>query len=134
MGTPDYERSYALYQDGRSAWERGEGAEAIDLLRRSTEAALHFKTLELLGEYLLEKGDALAAAVHFGAAAALATDSSRPRFLLGRALAELGHVDAAREQLHRAIEQRPQFKAARELLAALPAADKEAKLAEGTRS
>ncbi len=100
--------------------ERREFAEAAALFRSSVELSPHFKTLELLGECLLESGDRSSDAIVFLAAAAgLGHKSFRSYFLLARALALRGQMREAIEKLDIAIELHPDFRAAVELRNAL---------------
>jgi len=105
-----------LYQLGREAAQRHEVEKAVELFRRSIEFGPHFKTLELLGELLLEsQGPSSEAVVLLAAAAGLGIKQSRPLFLLATALARRGQINDALETLDRAIEIQPNYKRALEL-------------------
>ena len=110
------ELSSQLYQSGREAMEQAQFDVAVALLRSSAELCPHFKTLELLGECLLElPGRSSEATLFLAAAAGLGNKSSRSFFLLARALSLQGDIQGAIEKLDIAIEIQPQYKAAIQL-------------------
>jgi tetratricopeptide (TPR) repeat protein len=110
------ELSSQLYQAGREAMEQRQFDDAVVLLRSSAELCPHFKTLELLGECLLElPGRSSEATLFLAAAAGLGNKSARSFFLLARALSLQGNIQAAIEKLDIAIEIQPQYRAAIQL-------------------
>jgi len=114
--TDSTQLSTDLYHLGREAMQRQEVDKAAELLRKSIELGPHFKTLELLGELLLEsQGGSAEAIVLLAAAAGLGGRQPRPLFLLARALAHRGEIADAIEQLDRAIEIQPTYRKAIEL-------------------
>jgi tetratricopeptide (TPR) repeat protein len=107
------ELSSDLYQRGREAMQRSEFEQAAALFRCSVELSPHFKTLELLGECLLESGNVSSEVIlYLAAAAGLGNKSFKSYFLLARALEARGKLTEAIEKLDVAIEIHPQFKAA----------------------
>lgn len=105
-----------LYQAGRRAMDAGNKAEATALFRSSIELEPHFKTLELLGEILLDGEVASSeAVVVLAASCGLGNKQSRPYFLLGKALMMRGDLEGAISRLDLAIELQPAFRKAIEL-------------------
>jgi tetratricopeptide (TPR) repeat protein len=95
--------------------ERRDYVAAIDLLSRSNEVFPHFKTLELLGECLLEsRKDGTEAVTVLAAAAGLGNRASRAYYLLARALHGCGRTQEAIEKLDAAIGFQCDFRAASE--------------------
>lgn len=89
---------------------------ATVLLRCSNQLSPHFKTLELLGECLLELGNAnFEAIVVLAAAAGLGNRPFRSYFLLARALNACGRTKEAIEKLDLALALQPDTRTAREL-------------------
>ena len=120
MSKSKEELSSELYQRGREAMEQHQNSEAAALFRSSISLRPHSKSLELLGECLLEMKSAPEEAIVFLAAAAgLGNKASRAFFLLARALSSQGMRQDAIEKLEIAIEMQPQFRAAIELRDAL---------------
>jgi len=108
--------SFQLYELGREAMVRREYEAALAFLRSSVELLPHFKTLELLGECLLESGHVSSEAVTILAAAAgLGNRAFRSYFLLARALHVCGRTKEALEKLDIALVLQPDFKAAAQL-------------------
>ena len=106
----------ALYSTGRDALDAGDRAAAIERLRRSATLAPHFKTVELLGECLLQAGQPGDAIVYLAAAAGLGNRQFRSRYLLARALIATGEPGHAIDKLREALDLQPTYRAARELL------------------
>jgi tetratricopeptide (TPR) repeat protein len=115
----DYDASFSLYEAGRSAMKAGDVHSAIENFRRSTKLAPHFKTLELLGECLLQVGEINDAVLCLAAAAGLGTRQLRARRLLAEALLRVGETDTAVAKLEEALLIDPDFNAAKDLLAKL---------------
>jgi len=115
----DYDTSFVLYEEGRSAMEAGNVDKAVELLEKSTLLAPHYKTLELLGECMLERKEFARAVIYLAASASLGTNQARPRFLLAKALLHAEEPQAAIPKLEEALVINPDFKAARELLTTL---------------
>lgn len=110
------EAALRLYEAGRSAMSKGDLKEAIGQFVESQRAAPHFKTLELLGECLLRKGEYPEAVIYLAAAAGLGTNQYRPRLLLAQALSALGEKDEAIDKLGEALTINPDYKGAKDLL------------------
>jgi tetratricopeptide (TPR) repeat protein len=102
-----------LYQAGRAAMEAGKLETAANLFRASARLEPHFKTLELLGELLLEsQGATTETILVLSSAAGLGNRPFRSLFLLAKALALRGDISHAIEKLDLAIEYQPSFKSA----------------------
>ena len=110
------EKSSALYQDGRKAMAANDLNSAISLFERSTQYDPHFKTLELLGECFLKLGRNKEAVVPLAASVGLGNKPYRALYLLAQALNAVGRKTDAIEKLNQAIETKPDYKSARELL------------------
>jgi hypothetical protein len=89
----------------------------VTLLRESAEAAPHFKTLEVLGELLLELGRPSEAIIPLAAATTLNGQVRAPSLLAKALLAEGSRVDA-RRAAHIAAARDPNNRLARAVLAA----------------
>lgn len=89
------ETASLLYQQAREVLRQGRNEEAIVLLRQSAEAEPHFKTLELLGESLIELGQFKDAIVPLAAATTLNRQVRAPS-LLAKALIASGDRHGAR--------------------------------------
>jgi tetratricopeptide (TPR) repeat protein len=114
----DKNPGHRLYDEGRAAFATGERDRAIQLLTESADLSPHFKTLEVLGAALLEKGDFHAAVMRLAAAAGLGPRQSKPRFLLAQALLRLGveYRDDAARHLVDCLKLNPDYANARTLL------------------
>jgi len=106
------ERSTALYQDGRKAMDRGDLDAAVTLFRQSAEMFPHFKTLELLGDCLLQQKKAQDAIIPLAASAGLGANPYRAMFLLAQALQAIGESEEALEKLDALIALDPEYKSA----------------------
>jgi tetratricopeptide (TPR) repeat protein len=113
--------SFKEYEAGRREMAAGNYAGAIEHLRASVGHYPHFKTLELLGESMLEAGDSAGAIVPLAAAAGLSPREFRALYLLGKAFLELRDYQEALKHLDRALEMKPDFRRARELRAEIVA-------------
>jgi tetratricopeptide (TPR) repeat protein len=107
----DPERSIELYRAGKAAVERGDFDAAVVLLRDSLAALPHFKTTELLGECLLDKGRLKEAVVYLAAAVGLGNRAFRALSLLVTALAQCGDKLGALEQAQKAWDIPPSYHA-----------------------
>lgn len=96
---------------------------AISLFDQSVQLEPHFKTLELLGECLLTLGRHKEAVVPLAASAGLGNKPYRALYLLAQALNAAGRKTEALEKLDQAIEMKPDYKSARELLDRLRASN-----------
>jgi len=94
--------------------DAGDIPTAINLFEQSTKALPHFKTLELLGECLINVGRRQEAVVYLSAASTLGANAFRALFLLATALEQLGEHDEAIQFLDRALAINPDYRAARE--------------------
>jgi tetratricopeptide (TPR) repeat protein len=110
---------YQLYQEGLELLAGGQMEAAIERLKASIRALPHFRTYETLGGALLGQGRADEAAHYLLHAVELGRRQARPRYLLARALAQLGDRWAAMEHLVGALALQPDFSRAAELLAEL---------------
>ncbi len=111
-----------LYELGRHAHREGRLIEAAELLRASAHVDPHFKTLELLGEILIDLRQTRDAAIYLAAAVGLGPKQSKPRYFLAQVLASWGQTDDARILLREALRLNPQYKSAIDLLNQLPTA------------
>lgn len=119
------EAAYSFYCAGRDALRSGDRSAAIEQLQRASQMSPHSKTYELLGECLLDTGRGVDAILYLSAAIALGGRQSRPRFLLARALLQLGSTwkaDAA-GHLREALRINPNYQAARDLLSTVAGQD-----------
>jgi tetratricopeptide (TPR) repeat protein len=110
--------AYKLYSEARTAMEAKDLGLALEKLRSASALAPHYKTYELLGECLLQQGEAAEAVLYLSAAAGLGNKQTRSRYLLAQALIRLDptrEADAV-EKLREALELNPQYKAAKQLL------------------
>ena len=114
----DHELAQQLYNDGRGAFETGDVARAIHSFQQSAAVFPHFKTLELLGEALLQSGNALAAVAPLAAATALNAQVRAPS-LLAEAFLSLGEIEDAREFAADVITRDPGNRRARRVLDAI---------------
>jgi tetratricopeptide (TPR) repeat protein len=110
------ERGSALYQQGRQAMSANDLQAATRLLEKSAQLSPHFKTFELLGECLLKSGQSQEASVWLRKAVEIGNKPYRALYLLGRALNDSGEREVAIACLVRALELKPDYKAARLLL------------------
>ena len=112
--------AHVSYEAGRAALRDGH----IDLAIRQFEISIaeypHFKTLELLGEAWLTKGDPRRAIVPLAAATTLSRQVRAPA-LLAEAFLALGEAVEAHQVAHLAIERDPHNKKASRVLEATKA-------------
>lgn len=110
--------AYKLYSEARTAMEAKDLGLALEKLRRASALAPHYKTYELIGECLLQRGEPSEAVLYLSAATGLGNKQTRCRYLLAQALIQLDpsrEVDAI-DKLHEALALNPGYKAAKELL------------------
>lgn len=100
------------YQRGRERLDAGDLDGAIACFEQSANANPHFKTLELLGEALLRKGEPRRAVVPLAAATTLNRQSRAPS-LLAEALLTLGERLQAYEIAQVALRRDPNNKTAK---------------------
>src|SRR4051812_6985675 len=103
--------SARLYQEGRTLLESGDTRDGIAKLEASVSLCPHFKTLEILGESLLTKGEAGQAAVYLAASALLGTNAAKSFYLLAKAFIDLNDFAEARTHLLRALRINPNYAA-----------------------
>jgi tetratricopeptide (TPR) repeat protein len=96
--------------------DRGEYADAIELLEASAEASPHFKTLELLGECRLKNGDAHGAILPLAASIGLGRNESRACYLLATAYMAIDEHEEALRHVRRALLKNPNYETAKPLL------------------
>ena len=108
--------AYQLYQEARQELDAGAGDSAIEKLRMSAKLAPHFKTYEVLGEFLLKRGELNEAILMLSAAAGLGNRQFRSRYLLALALRDARRFVDAAGKLREALAMHPSYRAARELL------------------
>lgn len=106
-----------LYQEARGDLDCGATDPGMEKLRQSARFHPHFKTYELLGECLLEKGEEVEAVLYLSAAAGLEPRQQRSRYLLARALMRLGQPLEAAAQLQQVVAHDPGYRGVTELLA-----------------
>lgn len=115
----DYEKAHSLYQEGRLAMDKRDFTKAIKSFELSSQLSPHFKTLELLGECLLNINKPNEAILALAASIGLGSKPFRARYLLGRALIQIDEKSDAAYQLNEAITLKPDYKTARDLLKTL---------------
>ena len=108
-----------LYDLAREALAADRIPDAVELLRASTAASPHFKTLELLGEHLMVRGEVAEGVLYLAAAVGLGRRQPRARFLLAQALGTEGEIDDALDLLEEALSLNPNYQRAVELRAQL---------------
>jgi tetratricopeptide (TPR) repeat protein len=118
------ERASILYRKGRQAIASKDLKAAIVFLQESAKLDPHFKTLELLGECLLDNGCSSEAVTALTQSVERGSKPFRALYLLARAFDSCGSRDRAIESLNRALEMKPDYKAARGLLETLNGASK----------
>jgi len=92
------------YDVAWDAWEKGDIATAIITLREGIYAFPFPKSLELLGECLLQEGNLVEATIYFAAAIGMSEEVEfRPLFLLGKALATANDNYVSKIMLEKAI-------------------------------
>lgn len=115
----DHNKAFALYNDAKAKRRSGDLRGAIDLFRESLRLNPHFKSCELLGEILLEIGEAGEAVVYLAAAVSLGRNSFKAQYLLANAFLALGERSAAVVQLENVLKQNPGYVSAQILLTQL---------------
>jgi tetratricopeptide (TPR) repeat protein len=115
------ERSRQTYELGSALLKSRDYAGAIEALEESAALYPHFKTLELLGEAWLEKGEPLRAVVPLAAATTLNAQVRAPA-LLAEALLALGEDVRAHEMARLALGRDARNRKARVVLEATKAA------------
>jgi hypothetical protein len=113
--------SRVAYEIGRDLLESGDLDAGIAQLEASVSMYPHFKTLELLGEAWLRKGEPLRAIVPLAAATTLNKQSRAPS-LLAEALLATGELIPAHRVAVLALERDPGNKKARAVFEATAAA------------
>ena len=103
----------------------GRHLEAIQKFEQSAALQVHYKTLQLLGECLLNVGDVQRAVVPLAAATWLTRQASAP-VLLAEALLKLGRLADAERAAQQAIDIMPHYKKAQSLLEEIRAAAQDA--------
>jgi predicted Zn-dependent protease len=97
------DRARRAYDDGRAALQAGQTDVAIHHFEASIAEAPHFKTLELLGEAWLAKGEPRRAIVPLAAATTLNSQVRAPS-LLAEAFLALGDRLEAHQMAHLALQ------------------------------
>jgi tetratricopeptide (TPR) repeat protein len=115
------DRSRQSYELGSALVKSGDYGGAIEALEESAALYPHFKTLELLGEAWLEKGEPLKAVVPLAAATTLNAQVRAPA-LLAEALLALGEDVRAHEMARLALGRDSKNRKARAVLEATKAA------------
>jgi len=110
-----HDESTRLYEEARSRMAAGDMTKAISLFQQSVSLYPHFKSLELLGECLLELERFSEAVVPLAAATALNRQVRAPG-LLAQAFLRLGDRSKAREFAKLALSREPNFHMAKEVL------------------
>ena len=109
-----FEEARRLYEEGRARMVSGDTDSAIDMLEKSVEAYPHFKTLELLGECLINSGRSGEAIVPLAAATTL-NNGVRAPSLLAKALADVGDFERSKDIADLALSRDPNNKLARSI-------------------
>ena len=115
----NYSEDQILYFDGKAAMENNDLVRASASLKKSAEIYPHFKTLESIGECLLEQGNFRESVIYLSASAGLGNKQFRSYFLLAKALIELKDIELARDKLNQALFINPNYKAAKDLLSTI---------------
>jgi hypothetical protein len=96
------------YDAAWDAWEKGDLTTAVTTLREGIYAFPFPKSLELLGECLLQAGNPVEATIYFAAAIGMSEEVEfRSLFLLGRALATANDNYVSKIMLNKAISIKP---------------------------
>jgi Flp pilus assembly protein TadD len=109
------EAARVLYEQGRELLRQDRYEEAIVQFRRSAELDPHFKTLELLGEGLIQLGRFKEAIIPLAAATTLNRQSRAPS-LLAKALLASGDREGARDAAQLALTRAPNNRLASEVV------------------
>jgi tetratricopeptide (TPR) repeat protein len=114
----DSDAAYALFEDGREALESGNPELALSLFQRSLESAIHFKTLELIGEALCRLGRPREAIVPLAAATGLNRGSRSP-CLLAEAFVAIKDWRSAKDAAEESLRRTPAYHRAKTILASV---------------
>ncbi|HEX8000884.1 MAG TPA: hypothetical protein VF528_21055 [Pyrinomonadaceae bacterium] len=96
------------YNAAWDAWEKGDLATAVITLREGIYAFPFPKSLELLGECLLQEGNLVEATIYLAAAVGMSAEYEfRHLFLLGKALAAANDNYVSKIMLEKAISIQP---------------------------
>jgi len=115
----DHSNAGELYEEGKAAMKASSLPAAIENFKESLKYSPHPKTLELLGECLLAQGNDIEAIIYLSASAGLGSKQFRARFLLAKALSQVGEMSLAIDKLEEALEFKPDYRMAKDLLDAL---------------
>src|SRR5947209_11833281 len=108
--------AFHCYDAAWDAWEKGDLATAVITLREGVYAFPFPKSLELLGECLLQEGNIVEATIYLAAAVGMSEEVEfHTLFLLGKALAAANDNYVSKIMLEKAILIEPDAEA-RELL------------------
>jgi tetratricopeptide (TPR) repeat protein len=100
------------YDAAWDAWEKGDLATAVVTLREGIYAFPFPKSLELLGECLLQEGNLVEATIYLAAAVGMSEEEEfRTLFLLGKALATANDNYVSKIMLEKAISIKPDTEA-----------------------
>lgn len=112
----DGDLAYQLYEQGKVLMQQDDMHQAILAFEASAIIEPHFKTLELLGECLLDVGRARDAILPLAAATSLGKTARAPA-LLAKALLETGKESDAMSAARVALERDPAIALAKNVLA-----------------
>ena len=126
-----YSTASQLHFQAEDAMRRRQYAVAIQLLQESIELCPHYKSLELLGECMIETGEYLRAIVPLAAATGLHTQPRAPAFL-AKAFYELGEFKDARKYAEEALRRNPSYGFPKEILLNLPPLDEDGSFDEAS--
>jgi len=110
------DKALQLYDLARSHLHDGNFEDAIQCFLESAKCFPHFKTYELLGEQCLLRGDFSNAVLYLSAASGLGVRPFKAKYLLAKALVEIGDSRLAVSHLREALSINPRYKAAEMLL------------------
>ncbi|HYX72744.1 MAG TPA: hypothetical protein VE732_08235 [Nitrososphaera sp.] len=100
------------YEAAKAAREKGDLATAVITLREAVFSFPFPKSLELLGECLLQEGNQVEATIYLAAAVGMSEEEEfRPLFLLGKALAAANDNYVSKIMLEKAISIEPDAEA-----------------------
>lgn len=111
----EHEPSYTCYESGRAAHERGDYEHALELFQQSLAHAIHFKTLELIGETLCRLGRHGESIVPLAAATGLHCGSRAP-CLLAEAFAAMSEWQDAKQAAEESLRRNPSYRRAKDVL------------------
>jgi tetratricopeptide (TPR) repeat protein len=118
-------KSSQLHDEGTRAMKLSDYSAAVEKFTDAANLHPHFKTYELLAECYVELKNFPEAIKYAAAGAGLGNNQFRSRFILAKALAEYGEFQWAVDKLNEALRMKPDYKAAKDMLAKLREGEEE---------